>query len=192
MESLFAVIDEKRGEAFRTRSFAEAFARNPSLVRHVAVVAATIKTHFLGRRGWHFRLHEGSLTFQSAQHAHRAIKVFVDLDSELALRAGLIAQRDPVVVGVELTEENPFVRERVRDYLLEMFGDRYLDPRGGRPDSLEIVHNSKYWIVPHGDHFYDIVFMPPPGRIALGADADHVAFYARRLQDMDARPGTVH
>jgi hypothetical protein len=181
MKSLFAAIDENRGVAFQSRRFDAAFARHGTLLRSVALTAAAVRTHFLTGPGWRCRIHEGSLTFIHTR-SHVAVKVLVDLGNALAMRAGLAIEHDPVVVGVELTHVGPFLRELIRQYLHEMFGERYLDPRGPRPDSLAIVNNSKFWFVPHGDRFYDIVFVPPLGRIPLGADERLVELFEKRLR----------
>ncbi len=181
MQSLFAAVDESRAEGFRARGLGEAFARNPSLLRSVSLVAATLRTHFLCGAGWRSRIHDGSLTFQHV-HSTGAVKVLVDLDNALAARSGVTVEDDPVVLGVELTRENPFVRELVRDYLHTVFGDRYLDPRETRPGALAIVKNHKYWFAPHEEHRYDIVYMPPPERMPLTADERLVEGFERRLR----------
>jgi hypothetical protein len=181
MKSVFDTIDESRAEPYSTHAFADAFARTPARRRDVALAAALLRSHFLTGPGWRFHGHEASITFQQAARAERTVKVFVDSNNELAERAGLNIYRDPVAVGVALTTETPFLRERVRDFLAATFRDYYLDPRAPRHGCLEIVTNVKYWIVPHPDFLYDIVFMPPVGRLKLEADERLVEMFVKRL-----------
>ena len=181
MRPVFDTIDEHRAEPFNTRGLADAFARTPARRRDMALAAALLRTHFLTGEGWRYHGHEASLTFLHVGRTQRAVKLFVDVDNELALRAGLEIHRDPLAVGIELTHESPFVRERVRDFLAATFRDYYLDPRAPRHGCLEIVTNCKYWIIPHSDHCYDMLFMPPGGRLALEADEGLVEAFLRRI-----------
>jgi hypothetical protein len=180
MKSVFDTIRESRGKPLRTRPLSDV-ADVPGRIRQLARAAAIIRTHFLDNKGWRFRYHDGSLTFQYVRKPHRVIKMLVDHDNVLAEKAGLLMHRDPIVIGVELTYENPFVRERVRDFLLSTFGDYYLDPRAPRGDSLEVVTNDKYWIAPHNDHFYDVVFLPPGDAISLTARPEVVDQFEKRI-----------
>jgi hypothetical protein len=180
MKAAFETIAEERGEPLRAVPFSQAFAENPSLCERLATVAAAVKTQYLVDKGWRFRVHEASLTFQKFANRHQAVKVLVDMHNELARKAGIAIRRNPVVVGVELTHVNPIVRESMRNYLSQQFGQNYLDPRAPREDSLHFISNDKYWIAPHNDHYYDMVFVPSSWP-AQKPDAGAVQLFMRRL-----------
>jgi len=160
MRSFFDTAGEWEGEPFRTTGLPAVAAADRSSLDRLAAACAVVKAHFLASPGWHFRIHEGSLTFRHGADRHRSVKLFVDKGNVLAQKCGLTITADPVVIGVELSGENPFVRSTVRNFLRSAYGELYLDPREHRPDTLEIIRNCKYWIVPHNDHFYDILFLP--------------------------------
>ena len=173
-------VKEKRGEPLRATPFVAAFEENPAMCDRLANVVAAIKANYLTDAGWRFRMHEASLTFQQFRKKHYAVKIFIDINNELARKTGVAIRRNPIVVGIELTHVNPFVRESIRDRLAEQFGDYYLDPRRSRTDSLEIISNDKYWIAPHNNHFYDIVFVQE-GKFPAKAPADMVEYYKKRI-----------
>ena len=87
------------------------------------------------------------------EDTHKVIKVFIDKDNKLSGREGVQVGNDSIVVGIELSSENPFVREQIREFLRKNFQSLYLDPTKGQ---------SKYWLQPQvdQDHYYDIVFLP--------------------------------
>lgn len=182
MDLISDSVEEYRGEPFRPQPLAHAFSRDPELLLRLATVVAVIKGRFLSPRGWRFRVHEGSLTLQHRRDAHEAIKVFVDVGNVLADRTGVAIHPDPVVVGVELTEESPFVRRCIRDALAAEHGELYLDPRKRRPDSLDIVRNRKYWISPHSDHLYDILFLRN-ARCGQPVGPETIETFAGRIRD---------
>jgi hypothetical protein len=173
-------VREGRGEPLRSVPFAAAFADNPSLCDRLAQVVAAIKANYLTDAGWRFRVHEASITFQQFRNRHYTVKILIDVHNELARKAGIAIRRNPIVVGLELTHVNAFVRESIRDGLASQFGDYYLDPRRPRSDSLEIISNDKYWIAPHNDHFYDMVFLGQ-GSLPVKAAAEKVEEYKRRI-----------
>jgi hypothetical protein len=191
MKSAFHTVREDRGEPYRATPLAQAFNENASLCERLAAVAAAVKTHYLAGAGWRFRVHEASLTFQQFRKRHLAVKLLIDVRNELARKAGVAIGRCPIVVGVELTAVNPFVRQAIRDHLAAQFGEHYLDPRSPREDSLRFISNDKYWIAPHNDHFYDIVFLPP-GPPPFKAEPSVVRDFKRRiLEGIDIDEDTV-
>jgi hypothetical protein len=178
--SAFNTIREDSGVPLKACSLAMAGRRSPGLIDRCACVAAAIRTNFLHGAGWRFRVHDASLTFFHEEMRHRAVKILVDAEGVLARKAGVSMPPNPVVVGIELTNVNPFTRWLIREYLSRQFGEYYLDPTKPRGDSLQIVSNEKYWIAPHSDHFYDIIFLPP-GQLPVRAEAAIVDEFRRRI-----------
>ncbi|MBD3390914.1 MAG: hypothetical protein GF418_02620 [Chitinivibrionales bacterium] len=180
MKSAFHTVREDRGQPLRAASLVRAFAEHAGLCERLATVAAALKTHYLTGKGWRFRVHDASLTFQQFTNKHQAVKVLIDSNNELARKAGVAVRRNPIVVGVELTAVSAFMRELIRNYLAGRFGHYYLDPRAPREDSLRFISNDKYWVAPHNDHFYDVVFIAP-GPLPVKTDPAVVADFMRRI-----------
>ena len=156
--SFFAQIQENVGEPFQTKPL------GPSDFRRIAVVVAAIEEHFIEPSHWEFFWRKGSITRQHRQDDHLVIKVFIDFDNRLAEKIGLGIHRDPTVVGIEMTRLDPFVREALRDALAGRFA-YYVDPRK--------QGNSKWWLQPIDNHFYDVLFLGP-GDCELGYSEDRV------------------
>jgi hypothetical protein len=187
MESCFNTIHERKGRPFKTKPLFVFAAAVHEQVRTLARYAAVIKTHFIARPGWIFRIFEGSLTFQHYRNPHKVIKLFIDRSNELAQKAGIALHPDPLVIGIELTHENPFVRQRIRDFLSEEFPETYLDPRMPRRDSIAVVNNDKYWLVPHKQHCYDIVFIPREKQLYQVEKKAIASFEQRIMRSIDTR-----
>lgn len=181
MKSTFSQNNENRAEVFRTDSLLHAFEKMPGIRRRFIRVAAIVKSHFLGTKGWSLRIHNGSLTFQHRKESKWAVKLFIDLGNALARKADLGIHKDPIALGIELTEINTFVRESIRDKLSEMFGDYYLDPRKPRKGTLLPIPNDKYWISPHHAHVYDILFLPKDFEKSVDVDFNLVSKLEKRI-----------
>lgn len=180
MKSVFATIAEDRAESYRPSPLAPVLQQHPALVRRLSRVASVIRTHFIPERGWRFRVHEGSLTFQYTPQPHRAVKVLMDSDTRLAERVRISPTPNRIVVGIELTAENPFYRACVRDYLARTFGEDYLDPRRPQTERLAIVLNDKYSVSPQIDHRYDLLFLPA-GECPFEPDPVMTAAFEERI-----------
>jgi len=148
--------NEFTGEFYQT----EPISSTPHRIQQLIIVAAAIASNFINWPYWKFIYHKGSLTFRHHFHEgcdlckkdqHKVIKIFVDKDKKLARKEEIdhLVGDDPIVVGIELGYEDPFVQKNIRDFLRQHFRDLYLDPVAG---------HSKYYLDP-SKHCYDIVFL---------------------------------
>ncbi|MBD3320609.1 MAG: hypothetical protein GF350_05880 [Chitinivibrionales bacterium] len=153
-------INEYIAEPFRTESLLCAFTRFPSLKKRFITIAALLRTGYLPNPEWRLRIHRGSVTFQHAERKNSAVKLFIDLGNTLSRKADVQVPSNPVVAGVELTNVIAYVRDAIRDRISKEFGEYYLDPRVSRRGTLVPIPNDKFWISPHHEHLYDIVFLP--------------------------------
>lgn len=119
-------------------------------IHRVCTVASAILHNHLAGDSWRPEAYKGSITLRSDDHPGRFVKVFVDYGNQLAAKCGLSIHDNPIVVGVELTIESAFVREVLRNEFSSIFSF-YVDPR--------IAGNSKWWLKPHEERKYDILFL---------------------------------
>jgi hypothetical protein len=180
MHGAFDTAGENKGKPFRTFPLAGVFERNGAMLDSLAHVSAAIRFHFLEPKGWKFRVHPGSLTFSNRAYLHRSVKVFVDFGNILAGKSGTEIHANPVVVGIELSSEPLFLRTCIREWLAGRYPGHYLDPRRPQKQSLAILLNDKYWIAPHKNHFYDILFLPA-GPCAFAPPPDLVLKFRARI-----------
>lgn len=149
MQSVFEKINEQSGDWWQTRPLKEM----PGSRQAVVTVAAVVETHYIHKDAWKPLMpHDGSVTFQHKEDNHSVITIFVDKDNKLAQKEGLSLQPDPIVVAIELTTYDPFVRSGIREKLERMF-HYYLNP--------EKPGRTKYRLKPNEDHFFDILFLEP-------------------------------
>jgi hypothetical protein len=143
--SRFVHFDEAEAGSFQNKPL-----QRKDIAR-VAIVASNIKYNHLGPGLWYWDVHKGSVTLLCDTNPGQVVKVFVDYGSALAIKCGLeLTQSDPIVVGMELTNQAAFVRDTLRDRLAKDF-KYYVDPR--TPGC------SKWWLKPVDSHKYDILFL---------------------------------
>ena len=134
--------------------------QTPHRINNLIIVAAAIWTNFINGPFWVFDCERGSLTLREHFHKdctlceknqHKIIKIFVDVGKKMAQKEGVdhLLGDDPIAVGIELSYEDPLVRQSIRDFLRNHFGKFYLDP---------LANHFKYHLNP-SEHCYDIVFL---------------------------------
>lgn len=159
MDSKFNTTNEtKKTEYYQTKQFR----KNRDMVENIMNVAAYIHIHYIGleeQKEWSIRLNQGSITFQKDNNPHKVVTIFYDFENQLAYKEGFnINQKDSIVIGIELTKEEPFIREAIRGKLDDMFNNHKYDPRNYYRDPRK--GSPKYYLTPNEDHLYDIIFLP--------------------------------
>ena len=142
--SRFIRIDESRAKAYRTKPLQK------KDIQRLSIVVAAILGNHLAQQSWQREFWKGSVTLKNPDQLSLLVKVFVDYDNGLAKRCNIKIHDDPIVVGVELTNQPAYIREVVRDEL-KRIANYYIDPRD--------PNNSKWWLKPIEGHKYDILFL---------------------------------
>lgn len=151
--SKYTVIKETVG------NFHQTTAVRRSDLKGLAEVMAFIEYHLIAPEPWDWRLRDGSITYQNRKETHRVIKIFVDYHRKLLNKmnsiTNFVGPPDPIVIGVELTYEDPYTRHLLREGLKNEY-PFYGDPRVGG--------NSKYFLQPvppdkRDQHIYDVLFL---------------------------------
>jgi len=142
--SRFIHFNEQDAESFQTSALQRVD------VPRVARVVLAIKEDYLAQVTWIREPYKGSITLRSEKHPGQVVKVFVDYGNKLASKCGVSIHENPIVVGLEMTEQCAFVRECIRNELNNRFS-YYIDPRKG--------NGSKWWLKPIDHHKYDILFL---------------------------------
>lgn len=151
----YDVIDETLAKFFQTSPI------KGKDIERIAVVMAYIEYHLIDPNQWNWELKEGSITYQSNVDKHRVIKIFIDYGKKLLNGIGfnkftshLENTESPVVIGVDLTKEDPYTRNCLREHFLDDYS-HYLDPRSfvGYKYYLQPKHIDQYL------HIYDVIFL---------------------------------
>ncbi len=122
----------------------------PHALHRLATVTAIIEYNFCLPDQWRAWPVLGSVTFQHQQHSRWVVKAFIDDGNRLANRNRLHLSNDPIVVGVDLTDREPFVRCAIREHLRLNFRN-YIDPE---------ANGNKIRIMPDNEHWFDYLFLP--------------------------------
>jgi len=130
MINLHGVSDEQKLDCdyYQTTPIAQ----TPHRIHNLKIVAAAIGTNFINRPFWVFNCEKGSLTLREHFHEecticeknqHKVIKIFVDVGKKMAQKEGVghLLRDDPIAVGIELSYEDPSVRQSIRDFLRKYF-----------------------------------------------------------------------
>lgn len=156
-KSVFNQIDESQSEHFKHGPI-----QNQDWER--LITAATyLAGNYIDDR-YKIRFNKGSLTFQQENQNHKVISFTVDYDNRLAEKMDIYAHlrnnrhyrehpedfNEMVVVYIELSDYDPFIRDAIRKELDRHF--LYCNPT--------LPEFSKVYASPQKDHHYDVVFLP--------------------------------
>ncbi len=142
-------INETNSVSFKTTKLLELDHMFPGLIKRIASVTSIILDHFINIEEWKWHAEEGSITIQQKKNNLKVVKVFVDDNGKILSKVPGFTEDHAIVVGIELTTEDPFTRKQIRDYLRNTFGNHYLDPR----------NFDKTDLLPQTEHMYDIVVL---------------------------------
>lgn len=142
-------IAESNTDSFKTSKLLELDRRYSGVIKRIASVTSIILDHFIYTGEWNWHAEEGSITIQENKNNLKVIKVFVDDNGKLFSKVPGYTEDHAIVIGVELTTEDPFTKKQIRDYLRNTFGDHYIDPKAFE----------KTYLQPQTEHFYDIVVL---------------------------------
>ena len=142
-------IVESKTERFQTRKFSELDHIFPGVLKRIARVTAIILNNYINQSEWDLIIVEGSVTIQHKKNNSRVIKVFIDDSGDIFNKIPHWTDDHAIIVGVELTTEDPFTKKLIRDNLRSTFGCNYIDP----------VNNNKTYLAPQLEHLYDLVVL---------------------------------
>jgi hypothetical protein len=142
-------IVETNAEMFQTSKLLELDHRFAGVIKRISSVTSILLDHFVNCNEWEWHAVEGSITIQQIKNNLRVIKVFVDDNGKIFRKVPGFAEDHAIVVGIELTTEDPFTRKQIRNYLGSTFGNHYIDPKTFY----------KIALLPQTDHLYDIVVL---------------------------------
>jgi hypothetical protein len=146
---------------------------SPHAISGFANVVGALKVHYLPAERWDSWLNKGSFTFRHKQHPRWQVRVFVDDGGRLADTYGLSLPGEAVVIGVDLTDRDPFERYAIRQFLRTY--RFYMDPETGEK-KIRLLTPQK-----HEDHFLEVVFVPP-GPCESPVDEAMVAALIREIE----------
>ena len=125
-------------------------------IQRIKNVMCAICVDYINHKDWNIKVNPGSITFTNKFDNRKVIKLFIDYGKSLADKIGLkIAEKDPIIIGLELGHFDPFVRKQIRNWLRTANKNGinyYVDP---------VIYTNwpKTTLLPIQDHYYDILFL---------------------------------
>ncbi|MDZ7774413.1 MAG: hypothetical protein U5L09_01755 [Bacteroidales bacterium] len=158
-KSRFSPINENQSDYFKHKPI-----KTDDDYKRLLRAGTYLLSHFVVKEHYSIRPNKGSLTFQHKNEKHRVVSFTIDYDSQLADKMDIYSRLrnnhhfrerpedfdEMVIVYIELTKYEPFVRDAIRKELEKRY--LYCNPtRKGY---------SKIHVFPQKEHHYDVLFLP--------------------------------